>query len=257
MNAANLTLFWQLLRRDVQERYTGTVLGMAWLVLQPLLMLLVYALVFGDILQLRTGVQASSGQFAAFLFTGLMGFNALAEVVARSPALLLERRELLLHSPLPAVLLPLIPVASSLVLEFLSLLLLVVWLCWQGQCPWWGVALFLPVLLVRVLLSLGLAYWLAVLGVFLRDLRQLMPPLLGVLLLLSAIVYPPEVVPEAFQPWLHANPLAQLAQVYRAVLLHGEFPMVTWLGLTVLAMVLLVLGIGLFQRLLPRARYVL
>ena len=70
MNTLPLTLFWQLLRRDIQERYTGTVLGAAWLVIQPLLMLLVYALVFGEVLQLRFGEHHTDGQFAAYLFAG-------------------------------------------------------------------------------------------------------------------------------------------------------------------------------------------
>lgn len=257
MNAATLSLLWQLVRRDVQERYTGTVLGVAWLVVQPLFLLLVYALVFGDILQLRFGAQTGSGQFTAYLFTGLIAFNALAEVVTRAPSLLTERRDLLLNSSLPPALLPLLPVASSLLLEWLSLGLLLLWRCVHGQCQVEGMVFLLPFVIVRVLLSLSLAYALAVLGVFLRDLRQMMPPLLGVLLLLSAIVYPPEIVPERFQPWLLLNPLAQLVQGYRDALLEGRFHTEIWLALTLLTAPLLVVSGWLFRKLMPRARYVL
>lgn len=253
----NLTLLWQLLRRDVQERYTGTVLGMFWLLAQPLFMLLVYALVFGELLQLRLGTQADSGTFAAWLFAGLSVFNALAEVLVRAPVILVERRNLLLNSPLPSALLPLLPVGSSLVLELLSASLLLLWLCVQGQCHWQFVFFYPPFLLVRLLLSLALAYALAVLGVFLRDLRQLMPPLLTVLLLTSSIVYPLDVVPERFQPWFAWNPLAQLVQGYRRVLLDGVFPWGTFAALLLLSGIMLGTSIVLFQRLMPRARYVL
>ena len=257
MNTLPLTLFWQLLRRDIQERYTGTVLGAAWLVIQPVLMLLVYALVFGEVLQLRFGEHHTDGQFAAYLFAGLMAFNALAEVVTRAPSLLVERRELLLYSALSPALLPLLPVAVSLGLEAISLGLLLAWLLIHGQWQPWGWVFYLPFVVARLLLSLALSYWLAVLGVFLRDLRQLMPPLLGVLLLISAVVYPPELVPESLKVGLLLNPVAQLVQGYRDALLEGRFRWETWLGLMLLASGLLFAGRWLFQRLMPRARYVL
>lgn len=254
---ARLTLLWQLLRRDVQERYAGTVLGVFWLLAQPLFMLLVYALVFGEVLQLRLGTQADSASFAVWLFAGLSVFNVLAEVLVRAPAILTERRDLLLNSPLPPALLPLLPVGASLVLELLSVGLLLLWLCVQGQCHWQSVFLYPPFLLLRVLLSLALAYGLAVLGVFLRDLRQMMPPLLSVLLLVSPIVYPLQAVPEKFHAWFAWNPLAQLVQAYRAVLLDGVFPWETFAALLMLALLSLGLAVLLFQRLMPRARYVL
>lgn len=254
---ANLTLLWQLLRRDVQERYTGTVLGMFWLLVQPLFMLLVYALVFGELLQLRLGTQADAGTFAAWLFAGLSVFNALTEVLMRAPAILSERRDLLLNSPLSPALLPLLPVGSSLVLELLSVGLLLLWLCVQGQCHWQSVFLYPPFLVLRILLSLALAYALAVLGVFLRDLRQLMPPLLTVALLVSSIVYPLDVVPERFHSWFMWNPLAQLVEGYRRVLLDGSFPWEIFTALLLLSGIALGAAILLFQRLMPRARYVL
>ncbi|WMP18711.1 ABC transporter permease [Thiothrix lacustris] len=257
MNAATLTLLGQLLRQDLRERYAGTVLGVFWLLAQPLFMLLVYAVVFGEILQLRLGAATDSVQFTAWLFTGLTAFNALAEVLTRAPVLLTERRELLLNSSLPPALLPLLPVGASLVLEGLSVGLLLLWLGLQGQLQPLGVVFYLPFLLLRVVFSLAFAYGLAVLGVFLRDLRQMMPPLLTVLLLVSPIVYPLTVVPETFQAWFEWNPLAQLVQGYRVALLEGQFLWQPFLVLLLLASGLLGAALWLFQRLLWRARYVL
>ena len=257
MNKANLTLLWQLLRHDVQERYAGTVLGAFWLLAQPLFMLLVYALVVGEVLQLRVGAQTDSASFAAWLFTGLTVFNTLAEVLVRSPSMLVERRNLLLNSPLPPALLPLLPVGSSLVLELLSVGLLLAWLCIQGQCHWQSIFLYPAFLILRIVLSAALAYGLAILGVFLRDLRQMMSPLLTVLLLASPIVYPLGVVPERFHAWFAWNPLAQLVQGYRSVLLDGVFPWESFTALLLLAAMLLAMAATLFQRLMPRARYVL
>lgn len=257
MKAPALTLLWQLFRQDLHERYAGTVLGVFWLLIPPLFMLLVYALVFGEILQMRLGTAADTGQFTAWLFTGLTVFNALAEVLTRAPAILTERRELLLNSPLPPALLPLLPVGSSLVLELLSVGLLLLWLSVQGRCEPQALLFYPPFLLLRLLFSLAFAYGLAVLGVFLRDLRQMMPPLLTVLLLVSPIVYPLSVVPVQFQAWFGWNPLAQLVQGYRAALLEGSFLWQPFVGLLLLAGVLLGLALWLFQRLMLRARYVL
>lgn len=259
MKRANLTLFRQLLQRDLRERYAGTALGVFWLLAQPLFMLLVYALVFGEILQVRSSSQAmaSTATFAAWLFAGLGMFNALAEVLVRSPAILAERRDILLNSPLPAGLLPLLPVGASVWLELLSVGLLLLWLCLQGQCYWQALFCYPPFLLLRILLSVALAYALAVLGVFLRDLRQMMPPLLTVLLLLSPIVYPLDAVPERFHGWFGWNPLAQLVQGYRAALLEGIFLWESFALLLVWVVMLLPLALLLFRQLMPRARYVL
>ena len=257
MNAANLTLLWQLLRRDLRERYAGTTLGVLWLLVQPLFMLLVYALVFGEILHLRFGWQGGHEQFAAYLFAGLTAFNAIAEVLVKAPGLLTGQRDLLLNSPLSPALLPLLPVISSLVLELLSIALLCLWLCVHGSCPVLGTVFYLPFLFARLLLAAGLAYLLAVLGIFLRDLRQLVPTLLGVLLLVSAVVYPPEMVPEHFRFWLQMNPLAQLAEAYRATLVDGIFRWQDCLALLLQGSVTLGLGWWVFQRLMSRARYVL
>jgi lipopolysaccharide transport system permease protein len=255
--AAHWTLLLQLLRHELQGRYAGTALGVFWLLAQPLFMLLVYALVFGEILQMRLGTETDSGQFAAWLFAGLTAFNALAEVLVRAPVILTERRDLLLNSPLPPAVLPLLPVGVSLVLESLSVGLLLLWLCTQGRCEPLGVVFYLPFLGLRLLFSVAFAYGLAVLGVFLRDLRQMMPPLLTVLLLVSPIVYPLSVVPDAFQHWFAWNPLAQLVEGYRAALLEGRFLWEAFVGLLLLASASLALGWWLFQRLLLRARYVL
>ena len=261
---AYLTLTWQLLRRDLQARYAGTLLGVFWLIAQPLFMLVVYTLVFGEILAVRfpapTQAASQSGQTADFALTVLAGltlFNALAEVLTRAPSVLVERRDLLLNSPLPASILPLLPVGTSIVLEVLSVGLLLLWVGFNGQ--WQAqVLLYYPaVLLVRVLFSLAFSYGLAILGVFLRDLRQLMPPLMTVLLLLSPIVYPLTQVPAQWQAVFQWNPLTHLVQAYRDALLAGSFQPTIFCALLGMASVLLLLAVALFQRLMPRARYVL
>ncbi len=252
-----LTLLYRLFWRDLQERYTGTVLGGVWLLVQPLFLLAVYTLVFGEILQLRLGAAASTTAFAYYLFAGLIAFNAFSEVLTRAPLVLHERRDMLLNTPLPSWILPLLPVASSILLEMLAVLILVLALWVKGAWQPWGLLLYLPFLLVRVLLSLAAAYFLSVLGVFLRDLRQLMPAVLTVLLFISPILYPLDRIPPRFLPLYDWNLLGQLVQGYREALLEGTLDWQHCATLLVLSSVLLMLSIAFFRSLMPRARFVL
>lgn len=254
---SHLALIYQLFRRDLSERYQGTILGFAWLVVQPLFMLALYTLVFSEVLQVRFNAQASNSSFALYVFTGLLVFNALAEVLSRSATVITERRDLLLNTALPSWVLPIIPVTVSIALELLSLAVLVMALVFAEQLSFLGLLYYVPLLAVRVLFSLAAAYSLAVLGVFLRDLRQLIPALLTVLLFVSPILYPLELIPEALRPLYNWNPLGQLVEAYRAALLKGEFEPERFLALITVASACLTAGILLFQSLMPRARYVL
>ena len=257
MKIVSSALFWQLLQRELKERYVGTALGIAWLIIPPLAMLLVYSLVFGEVLQLRLHTETNSTQFALSLLTGLAAFNALAEVLTRAPILLIERRDLLLNSALPAIIIPLLPIGISLILESIAIsLVLVVSLITKTFQPN-SLVYYLPFLILRLALTTAFAYLLAAFGVFLRDLRQLMPALLNVLLLTAPIVYPLSAVPETWQAWYQWHPLTALVEGYRAALLDGQFRADYFLGLSLFILMLLPLSLYSFNSLLARARYVL
>lgn len=250
-------LLKNLLARDLKERHTDTILGLFWLLIQPLFLLILYTFIFSEVLQIRFTDTPSTTVFAFHLFAGLLVFNALAEVLTRAPALLTERRELLLNTPLPAWILPLLPVGTSLILEWLALFVLCLGLVWRGEILGWGLVFYAPYCVLRVILSLAAAYCLAILGVFLRDLRQIMPAVLSVLLFISPILYPLERIPERFKPLYDWNLLGQLVQGYRQALLEGVFIWQHWLGLLSIAMLCLGASLWLFQRLIGKARLVL
>ncbi|PID49955.1 MAG: hypothetical protein CR991_03915 [Proteobacteria bacterium] len=246
-----------LVQRDMQERYRGTCLGILWLLIQPLFLLMLYTLVFGEILQLRFTDTASTPIFAFYLFAGLLVFNAFSEVLNRAPSLLPEQRDLLLNTPLSPWLLPLLPVGTSILLEWFGVLILLLGAGIGHHFEPWGLLLYWPYFLLRVLLSTAAAYTCAVLGVFLRDLRQLVPALLSILLFLSPIFYPLERIPERFQFLYHWNVLGQLVQGYRESLLEGVFVWQRFAGLWVVAVLSLSGALWLFHSLMPKARLVL
>ncbi|MEZ5447693.1 MAG: ABC transporter permease [Thiolinea sp.] len=250
------TLFYRLWRRDLQERYTGTWLGWFWLVLHPCscCCCIPWCLVKSAV---RFGAATSTGDFAVYLFAGLLAFNAFAEVVTRAPVLLSERRDLLRNTPLPPALLPLLPVATSVVLEGLALLILLLALLGRGELQVLTLLYYWPFLLIRVLLSMAAAYLLAPLGVFLRDLRQMVPVLLTVLLFTSPILYPLEVIPERFLGWYDWNLFGQLVQGYRDALLLGQLDGGRCLGLLLVALLLLAFAVSVFRSLMTPVRQVL
>ncbi len=255
--AAYWTLIWQLLKRDLQERYAGTLLGVIWIIMQPLLLVAVYTLVFSQILQVRFAAHGNALDFTLYVLAGLALFNALSEVFIRAPTVLVDKRDWLLHSPIPASVLPLIPVLSSLITELVMVGLLWLLSLLTGQFHWQSVIFYPCVLVLRLGLSLSAAYALAILGVFIRDLRQLMPPMLTVLMLLSPVVYPFDMVPTSLRIWYELNPLVALIDCYRSSLLQGVWVGQIYIGLTIGIGLSGIAAYALFQRLMPRARYVL
>ncbi len=257
MKRGSTALLWQLLRRDLKERYVGTAFGVAWLIVPPFVMLLVYSVVFGEILQLRLAQETDTVQFALSLFTGLTAFNALAEVLTRAPNLLHERRDLLLNSALPAALLPLLPVGISVLLELISIGFIFITTLALHQFHWQTLLYYPVFLLLRMLLAIAFAYLLAALGAFLRDIRQLMPAVLSLLLMTAPVVYPLSAVPDTWQIYYQWNPLTALVEGYRAALLEGQLRTDLCLGLMALAALLVPPSVAVFKQLMPRARYVL
>ncbi len=253
-----LTLGYQLLFRDMRERYAGTLLGWCWLLVNPLFMLLVYSFIFGEVLQLRFGsTAAANSHFAFYLFAGLLVFNALSEVMIRTTSVLSEKREMLLNTPLSPWLLPVLPVLVSVILEWLALLVLLLAMGVWGEFKLIALVFYLPYFLVRLMLSLALAFMIAPVAVFFRDLRQLMPAVLTVLLFTSPILYPPEVIPDRFLALYDWNLLSHLVTGYREALLEGVLDVSRLFVLLLVASLSLLLSMMVFNSLMPRARYVL
>ena len=253
-----LALGYQLLLRDIRERYTGTLLGWCWLLVNPLFMLLIYSFIFGEVLQLRFGVEiAANSHFAFYLFAGLLVFNALSEVMIRTSSVLQERREMLLNTPLSPWLLPVLPVLVSVLLEWIALSILLLALGIWGEFRLIALVFYLPYFLVRFILSLALAFIIAPAAVFFRDLRQIMPAVLTVLLFVSPILYPPEVIPERFLALYDWNLLSHLVTGYREALLEGVLDVSRLSTLLWVAALSLLFSVLAFNSLMPRARYVL
>jgi lipopolysaccharide transport system permease protein len=223
----NRSLIRTLVRRDVLSRYSGSFGGAFWAVLNPLMLMLTYFFVFGLVLKSRFGNDPSRSGFAVYFLAGMLPWLAFSEAVGRAPFILLEHRSFIKKLVFPVETLPVNLVAAGLVTEFFGLLLFVLaLLIARGQVP--ATVLYLPVLVVpQILLTAGICWFLAALGVFVRDLAQINGYLLTIWFFITPICYEEgklNSLPAAAQVLLTRNPIYILVRGYRSILLESKAP---------------------------------
>jgi lipopolysaccharide transport system permease protein len=211
-------LIYHLVIRDLKIRYRGTALGFAWALLNPLLYMAVYTLVFGVYLK------AEIKDFPLYLLSGLLPWTWLSSSLQQGTNAIVDGRVYVGKTLFPTEALILVPVASNLVNFLLSLPVFVtIAVLLHGHL---GLALAaLPLLIaLQCAITFGLVALLATLNVFYRDVQQLVVYVLMLALFLTPIFYSPSVIPEAFRPFALANPVATLVISYRRVLFENAFP---------------------------------
>jgi lipopolysaccharide transport system permease protein len=247
-------LIGQMTKREVVGRYKGSFLGMGWSFLNPLLMLCVYTFVFSVVFKARWGIAPPGGEeskamFAIVLFVGMIVYGLFAEILNRSPSLVLGNVNYVKKVVFPLEILPVVAACAAL---FHALVSLTVWLLAYiilVDIPHWN-ALLLPLIILPLLvLALGLAWFLAALGVFLRDVGQTITIITTIMMFLSPVFFPIKNLPEEFQPLIMANPMTFIIEQARAVLIFGELP--DFLGLLrylSIALIVLWAGFAWFQK---------
>ena len=221
---SNRSLIQAMVRRDVLARYRGSAGDVLWTLLQPLLLMATYFFVFGVVLQTRFPADQSRFGFALYFLAGMLPWLAISEAIARAPSVLFEHRNFVKRLVFPVETLPVNLVVSGLVTQAFALLVFTVFLLIsRGRIE--ATVLFLPVLLVpQAMLSLGLAWALAALAVFVRDLVHMIGFVLTLWFFLTPICYPESLLPHGAQAILLHNPLYALVRGYRAIFLESAAP---------------------------------
>ncbi len=240
----NRDLVLQMTRRDIIGRYRGSVVGLLWSFVNPILMLSVYTFVFGVVLNARWGVDTGSKtEFATVLFAGLIVHSLFAECANRAPGLIVQNVNYVKKVVFPLEILPWVGMGSALFHAAMSVVVLFLFLLvLHFALPW--TAVFLPlVLLPLVVFTMGVTWFLAAFGVYVRDVSQIVGILTTVLLFLSPIFYPASALPEGLRPYIFLNPLSFIIEQVRAVVIWGAWP--DWSGLALyLALSALVAWLG-------------
>lgn len=248
----NRQLIVQMIKREVVGRYKGSAMGLAWSFFNPVFMLVVYTFVFSEIFKSRwggIGGDDSKTLYAVVLFVGLIVLSLFSEVLNRAPGLILSNVNYVKKVVFPIEILPVVTMGAALFHSFISLgVLLAAFALFNGYLHW--TAVFTPlVLFPLVILTTGLAWMLASLGVFLRDVGQSIVIITSVLTFLSPVFYPVTAVPERFRPFIMANPLTFIIEQAREVLIWGHLP--NWMGLgvyTLAAVAIAWAGYAWFQK---------
>ncbi|HEY9601598.1 MAG TPA: ABC transporter permease [Allocoleopsis sp.] len=251
---ANYDLLRTLVRRDLEARYKGSILGNLWPLVNQLSQLLIYTYVFSIVLNVKLslkGLPANDAMFGLWLFAGLLPWLAFTSGLTQSASSVLGQPNLVKKVVFPLALLPLVPILSAFIESAFGLMALIVLVAISSQTLHSTLALLPLVWLPQLLLTFGLGYLAAGFTVFLRDIPQTLTVLLNLLFYLTPIVYPASVIPEQWRDlvfWL--NPLAAIAEVYRDLVLVGKVQhWGEWGVASAIALVVFWVGFGCYQRL--------
>lgn len=227
----NRQLISQMIHREVIGRYRGAIMGLAWSFFNPLLMLVVYTFVFSVVFKTRWRMDETESQvdFAIILFVGLIIHGLFAECVNRAPSLILSNVNYVKKVIFPLEILPVVAMGSALFHTLISLLVLMGAILLLGGVVSWTILLFPLVLAPLLLATMGVVWFLAALGVYLRDIAQIASMITTVLMFLSPVFYPTSMLPEQYQVWIQLNPLTFVIEQAREVLIWGHLP--DWTGL--------------------------
>ena len=235
-------------KREFQSKYRTSLLGAAWVVINPLAMILIYTVIFSQVMRARLPGADSAFSYSIYLCAGLLTWAMFAEISGRAQNIFLEHANLLKKLNFPRLCLPLIVVINavlnfSIVFGIFSLFLVV-----SGNFPGWTFLGIFPLLLILVLFSIGLGFSLGVLNVFFRDVGQFYSVFVSFWFWLTPIIYPVYILPEYVRPWLVLNPMASLIASFQNILVMRQWPnWPTLWPITLLSIFLCILGYKLFR----------
>ena len=231
-----------LIGRELKARYRGAALGFVWSVLNPLVFMAVYVLVFS--VYLRIDLE----HYPAFVLCGLLPWTWFASSLTEGSRSIIDNRGLVKKVALPPSIFPLVSIGSNLAHFLFSMPVLVVLLFALGVRVSWAVLLFPAVLLVQFLLTFGIALVCSALAVRFRDMLQVVPNLLTLWFFVTPIFYSEEMVPGPFRALLLINPMAPLIMLYQDILYHARvFDLLSFGFLLALGLVAVVAGHLVFE----------
>jgi len=247
----NRNLIWQMTRREVVGRYRGSIIGMTWSFFHPILMLAVYTFVFSVVFKARWGAGGDESKtgFAIALFAGMIIHGLFADCINRAPGLIISNPNFVKKVVFPLEIMPWVAMGSALFHSLTNVfVLLLAQLVIKQQVP--TTAIFFPAIaLPLVLLSMGLAWFLAALGVYLRDISQITGIFTTIMMFISPVFFPISALPPALQPWLILNPLAFIIEQVRNILIFGKTPNWTGWGIALSASIIIAwAGFWWFQK---------
>lgn len=226
-------------KREFQLKYRNSMLGAAWTVLNPLAMIVVYTVIFSQVMRAKLPGVDHSFAYSIYLCAGVITWGLFAEIVGRGQTIFLQNANLLKKISFPRICLPIITVLNAVVNFAIVFALFLAFLLVSSLWPGWPTIACVVVLAIQLLFSIGLGMTIGVLNVFFRDVGQFFGILLQFWFWLTPIVYPADILPERVRQMVSVNPIYPLVQAYQRIFVNGQWP--DWVSLAYP----LALGVGL------------
>ena len=236
-------------KREFQLKYRNSLLGAAWTVLNPLAMIVVYTVIFSQVMKAKLPGVDNDFAYSIYLCAGTLTWGLFAEIVGRGQTIFLDNANLLKKMSFPRMTLPVIVVFNALVNFGIIFGLFLLFLLLAGFWPGLVVLAAIPLLLIQLLFAVGLGVTLGVLNVFFRDVGQFFGIFLQFWFWLTPVVYPANILPDPIKSFMEYNPMYPMVGGYQAILVTGQWP--DWVSLTyplILGLVLCSLGMRLFRQ---------
>jgi lipopolysaccharide transport system permease protein len=236
-------------KREFQLKYRHSLLGAAWTILNPLAMIIVYTVIFSQVMRARLPGVDTTFAYSIYLCAGILTWGLFAEIVGRAQNVFLEHANLIKKVSFPRMTLPAIIVASALLNFFIIFGLFTLFLVVTGNFPGWVYLTLFPVLAVQILFSIGLGIIVGVFNVFFRDVGQFFGILLQFWFWLTPIVYPADILPEGLKPFMQFNPMLPFISAYQGILVNAAVP--DWhdfIWVTLVSLGLCAFGMRLFRK---------
>lgn len=211
-------------KREFQSRYRNSLLGAAWTILNPLAMIVVYTVIFSQVMRAKLPGVDNSFAYSIYLCAGILTWGLFAEITGRAQNVFLEHANLIKKISFPRICLPIIVVLSAVLNFAIIFSLFLAFLVLSGNFPGTAFVAIFPVLLVQILFSIGLGIIIGVLNVFFRDVGQFFGVLLQFWFWFTPVVYTASILPRAVQPYINWNPMAPVIAAYQDILVHGAWP---------------------------------
>ncbi len=248
-NRYDVRLLLNLFKMNVRDRYLGSSLGSVWAIVNPLLMLCIYTYVFGFVFKIKLPGAETTLAYVVWLITGYGPWIATTEAIIASSGSVVGASSIVKNLAFKTELLPIAAALVGLISLAVSLLFLLILLIVSGNTPTWHVA-FLPfVIVLQFIWIIALGMWLSAITVFVRDVMQVLPNLLTVLMFFTPIFYPFDSMPRLVQNLSLANPFYHLAEAYRSILTEHQVPSIEGMVfVAVLSIVVFHFGLAAFRR---------
>ncbi|MCE2950695.1 MAG: ABC transporter permease [Alphaproteobacteria bacterium] len=247
----NWPLLYSLTKRDVESKYRESFLGFLWSFVTPLLFLAIYTFVFGVVFKARwpVGEVDSKMEFAFIIFTGFMLFNIFSETISRAPTIILSHQNFVKKVVFPLEILPAVALGGSLFNALVSFIVWLIFYIFNFGLPHPTLLLLPLIMFPLICLTLGVSWFFAALGVFVRDITHIVGLLTTALLFLSGIFFSAETLPPEYQEVLSLNPFLFIISQARQVMIWGKLPDFAQLAIyTGFSLVLAWLGFVFFQK---------